>query len=304
MQPPPPGNSPSPPAYGMPPASFPGGSGGMPPFSPVPPAPVARPRSRSFSLAVGGLLGLLALIVIVPAGIMLSIVNGASSVRAQSDATSIRTGYLAATVRTSAATATAATSVNPYLPGQGTLVLNDSLKDGPGNSGWDRYVHIDGGCEFSGGSYIVREPDPRSFFSCTALNTNFSDFTYEAQMTFQTSNFGGLLFRRTAANSSGYYFRVESDGYYDLLLYVDKTAEHSKQLKSGHASLSLMSPISNVLAVVAHGNTIDLYINHQKVDTVTDTTYSSGQVGVAVENVVTQKTDRSLAFSNARVWKL
>jgi hypothetical protein len=58
---------------------------------------------------------------------------------------------------------------------------------------------------------------------------------------------------------------------------------------------------SNLLAVVAVGNTISLYVNNHLLVTVTDNTYSSGQIGVAAaEN--SNATD--VVFSNAKVWKI
>jgi hypothetical protein len=58
---------------------------------------------------------------------------------------------------------------------------------------------------------------------------------------------------------------------------------------------------SNLLAVVAVGNTISLYVNNNFLVKVTDSTYSSGQIGVAAaEN--SNATD--VVFSNAKVWKM
>lgn len=53
---------------------------------------------------------------------------------------------------------------------------------------------------------------------------------------------------------------------------------------------------SNTIAVVANGSTIDLYVNSQKVDSVNDSTFSQGYVGVAAS------TSTEAVFSNAVVW--
>ena len=59
--------------------------------------------------------------------------------------------------------------------------------------------------------------------------------------------------------------------------------------------------VANLLAVVAHGNTIDLYVNHQSLASVTNGSYDAGEVGVAAayETGITE-----VAFSNAEVWTL
>ncbi len=58
---------------------------------------------------------------------------------------------------------------------------------------------------------------------------------------------------------------------------------------------------TNLIAVVAQGTNIALYINHQLLGNVTDSTYSHGPVGLFAV-VYTQPTE--VAFSNAKVWTL
>jgi hypothetical protein len=113
---------------------------------------------------------------------------------------------------------------------------------------------------------------------------------------------GGLIFRADGANSKFYYFRVRRDGSYGLYLYVDTAGTHAQTLANGvtpavHTGLN----IDNLIAVVAQGNTIDLYVNHQLITTVTDGTYGSGQIGLAAA-YSTEATD--VAYSDLKVWTL
>ncbi len=72
-------------------------------------------------------------------------------------------------------------------------------------------------------------------------------------------------------------------------------------LKSGsNNSINKGLGVANVAAVVANGNTIGLYVNHQYVDSATDSTYTQGQIGVCAFGN-TAAFDASIA--NARVWK-
>ena len=57
---------------------------------------------------------------------------------------------------------------------------------------------------------------------------------------------------------------------------------------------------ANTLAVVAQGNTFDLYVNDEKVDSVSDSTYSQGEIGVLAANQAGNGTE--VVFSNAMVW--
>jgi len=58
---------------------------------------------------------------------------------------------------------------------------------------------------------------------------------------------------------------------------------------------------SYLFAVVANYSNIGLYLNQQKIDSVTDGSLSHGQIGVIVGNI----NNSALAvFSHARVWTL
>jgi hypothetical protein len=53
---------------------------------------------------------------------------------------------------------------------------------------------------------------------------------------------------------------------------------------------------SNVIAVVARGKLIELYVNDERVSSVTDGSSSSGQIGLVAE------VGSEVVFSHARVW--
>jgi len=59
--------------------------------------------------------------------------------------------------------------------------------------------------------------------------------------------------------------------------------------------------VPNVLAAVANGSQIGLYVNNALIGNVTDSTYASGQLGL-VAGDMGNTTD--VAFSDAKAWKL
>jgi hypothetical protein len=59
----------------------------------------------------------------------------------------------------------------------------------------------------------------------------------------------------------------------------------------------------NVIAVWANGSTMNLYLNGQLIDSIQDTSYSSGQLGVLVRSQ-SLNTLTEVVFSDARVWTL
>ena len=121
-------------------------------------------------------------------------------------------------------------------------------------------------------------------------------------MTLLRGDQGGLVFRADGVNSKFYYFRIGRDGSYGLYLYTDTLGTHAQTLASGltpavHTGLN----IPNVVAVVAHGSTLDLYVNMQRIASVNNNAYSSGQIGVAAA-YATESTE--VSFSNVKVWTL
>jgi hypothetical protein len=58
---------------------------------------------------------------------------------------------------------------------------------------------------------------------------------------------------------------------------------------------------SNVLAVVANGQHMDLYVNKQHVTSFSDNSYSNGYIGLFADDL-TNTTDA--AFTNLKVWTI
>jgi serine/threonine protein kinase len=189
----------------------------------------------------------------------------------------------------------------PYPPHSGSLALSDALQDNSRGYNWPDGVSVKGGtCQFSQGAYHVFMTQAGSFHSCIAGATGYSNFAYEVRMTIVKGDGGGILFRANGTEHKFYYFSVGRDGSYGLYVYTGGNASHVQALKSDRAAaIHTGLGIPNLLAVVARGNTIDLYVNHERIYSVTDSSYDSGQIGVAAASE-TGITD--VAFSNAQVW--
>src|SRR5947209_1922583 len=57
---------------------------------------------------------------------------------------------------------------------------------------------------------------------------------------------------------------------------------------------------TNLITVVANGNSLVLYVNKQQIASVNDGTYSNGQIGVIAEST---QNPTEVVFTNAEVWK-
>jgi hypothetical protein len=234
----------------------------------------------------------------------------AQTVQAQSRATANAqvTGTVQANANASATAQTAATTQaiatttllqNIYNQAtSGSPLLNEPLSEN-NVSNWDvGGGSLGGSCGFSAGAYHVIEPNKNYYLTCMAENSNFSNFAFQVQVTIIQGDEGGLIFRATGAKF--YSFGINRQGLFSFI--VSKDNNPGKPLVFGpNTAINTSLNHPNLLTVIAHHSAIYLYINKQYVDTIKDTTYSAGQIGVYAADS-THYTD--VAFNNAQVWQL
>jgi len=196
-----------------------------------------------------------------------------------------------------------ATAVSSHYPFSNTMLLDDPLNDNSRGHNWMENTNATGGsCDFTASAYHIGEAQQGYFNTCFAQNMQFKNFTYQVEMSISQGDAGGIVFRADSANTKFYYLRFEQGGYYQLRLYVDGTGLNSRLLTSGLSSgFALNSTVTNLIAAVVRNDTIELYLNQQLLTTITDSTYSQGQIGVTAEDL---NTATEVVFTNAKVWKL
>lgn len=182
-----------------------------------------------------------------------------------------------------------------------TPTLDDPLSDNTGTNKWtDGTASVESACVFTGGGYHVLESQRGFLQPCFAGATDFSNFAYQVQMNITRGSEGAILFRANDAKQQYYLFRIDTKGTYAFELYNNNS--QFRMLSSGHSlAITLGLNQTNQVAVIANQNNFYLYVNQQYVATVTDTTFSSGQIGVAA---LDYSTPTEVEFSNAQVWKL
>jgi hypothetical protein len=181
----------------------------------------------------------------------------------------------------------------------GTLAFSDPLSDTSQNHQWDENSN----CAFTGGAYHVIAPDARYSDYCLANSSKFGNFIFEVQMTIIKGDAGGVVFRVTnTTNNQNYEFDIGQDQSYILYLRTGNAGTDLKTLAQGTSPMIKAGlNQTNVIAVVAMGNTIKLYVNHQLITEVTDNTYSQGQIGMIADP---NNNPTEIVFSNAQVWTL
>lgn len=279
----------------------------QPAFSPPPvistPPPKKSGRGKILVLAI-----IAVVVVLVAAGIIGAVaVNNTNTQHANATATAqTQAQHLTATAAVNANQTATAVAITTTYPFSNNLVLNDPLTDNSKGFKWDEAApsSTQGGCVFQGQSYHVSEPQSGFFNYCIANSTNFANFTYEVEMMVAKGDAGGLIFRANTSgqNPSFYYFRLNQDGTYNFFLYVDSSGTNARTLAHGTATgFNTGLNQTNLISVVAKGGTLSLYVNKQLLDTVTDSTYSSGQIGLAADYL---NGPTEVVYTNAKVWQL
>ena len=189
----------------------------------------------------------------------------------------------------------------PNLPYKGYLVLDDPLQDNSRGYSWYERIDAANGwsCTFTGGAYHAAISQVHQFWYCPDYSSTFSNFAYQVQMAIIKGDHGGISFRNPAGGSL-YYFYIDTKGHYEL--DVNKNHNFIRAISSG-SSPAIKTGYNqfNLIAVVAQGNSFDLYVNLQHLAHASDTTFRLGQVGVIV---IDSGHPTEAVFRNAKVWKL
>ncbi len=201
-------------------------------------------------------------------------------------------------------------SANPYAPKTGTLVLNDPLQDNTRGYQWDESsssptnnANDTSACAFTGGVYHLSETQKGGLVCNPESPAIFlRDSAFEVKVTITQGDDAGVVIREDQSKLSGYIFFIDSQGNYTLETTDSAVTANNKTLRSGkNAAIKQGLKQTNLVAVVANGDTIDSYVNDTLVTSVQDATFSNGQVGLYAAGL---KTAYDVAASNARLWSI
>lgn len=195
-------------------------------------------------------------------------------------------------------------TANPYPPYRGSLVLTDPLRDNSRGYSWDAgNLDNQGICHFEENAYHVVQ-NAIVLGGITACNPQAlppqSDFAIQVQVVITQGDAGGIAFR--GKDLDFYLFAVAPDGSYHFDVVKANELQLPHVMRQGtNAAIHKGHGRTNLLAVVAVGNTFRLYVNKNLVGTVTDSTFQSGQIGLAAEE---SSNTTEVVFRDAMVWKL
>jgi len=192
---------------------------------------------------------------------------------------------------------------DPYPPYKGQLVLNDTLHAQNSNENWQEGLNDQqASCVFAQQGYVAFQPLAGHFHACVAQKTDYTNFAYEVVMTIEQGEFGGIVFRSEDSIDDHFYlFRIHTDGSYWLYRFIDRNIDHAILLQhSSTQAFHTGSGKSNLIAVVAQGSSLTLYVNRQQVCELQDAGYTHGQIGVLAGSL--QQAPSQALYEQAKVW--
>lgn len=289
--------SPTPPSYAPP-----GASGTFanyaPPVVPVAPQQGQTGRQGPFKGRPLVLIGLavLALVIVVASIGIFFVVHNNQVATDHTNATSTAVSNTHATA-TGIANVTATAVTNPYAPHMGTLALFDPLTDNSKGNGW---IEQSGSCQFTGGAYHVSEAKQNIIHLCRATAPTFSNLVYQTEMTIVNGDCGGMIFRADFTNGNFYIFEVCRNGTYN---FYSINSGKLQALINAHSSAAIKAGTNqtNLLAVVANASSMMLYVNNQSIDSVTNSSFSQGQIALIADD---NSNSTEVLYNNVKVWKL
>lgn len=205
---------------------------------------------------------------------------------------------------TAAANATVtANNPDPYSPPDWSLAFVQPLT-GSGYHYWTEYTpNPTDRCRYINGAYHVIISQNSGFFGCySAINS--PDFAFEVQMKIITGDCGGIIFRGNNLNQQQFsLFTVCQNGSYDLYSYTSNNPVQTL-ISSSSSAINAGLNQTNTVAIVANGSSLDLYVNHQKINHIDNSTTDcmpNGicQIGLAV---ISYNSGTEVAYSSARAW--
>jgi hypothetical protein len=232
--------------------------------------------------------------------------NGIGTVNAnatnQTHATATATAVAATATAQASAMATAqqiASSPNPYSP-PGTQALVDPLSQ-PGAWQEQSDTQWGGQCQFVDGAFQISQNFPNKFYECDTSSI-YKNFVIQVNMAITQGDCGGITLRASTDSSKFYKFEACTDGTYYFYRYASRSGSDTKTLNTNYTSPAIgMGVQTDIIAVVANGSTFDLYVNNQKIDSISDSSYSMGSLGL-VAHARDQNT--TVTYQNAIIWAL
>lgn len=173
---------------------------------------------------------------------------------------------------------------------------------------WDTESYSDGShCSFQDQSYVASVLNNGDGYYCLSGALNYGDAAIQMDVTLTDGMLGGLAFRGQYINNATdfYFFYVTTDGQFGLDLYrgsANSPTDTITLIDMNPNDAVLGAGERNQLMVIMKGPKLMLFANGTFLAQISDNTYTSGLVGIQVENN-SSTSPNTASFTNLVVYK-
>lgn len=162
-------------------------------------------------------------------------------------------------------------------------ILNPMPRDdfSSDSSGWGTGTDSSSSVEYANGGLQMIVYTPFFVTWSTQSIDSFENVHIEASVKNDSSDpeaLFGIVCNEQGSTQSFYYVGVSADGYYAFI--KSAVAQDDVFLKEGTSDLISASSGSMRLGLDCGGGSLTLYVNGQQIDSVSDSTYTSGLIGL------------------------
>ena len=162
-------------------------------------------------------------------------------------------------------------------------LLNPLPKDdfSSDTSGWGTGTDSDKSVEYANGGLHMTVYTPTYVTWSTPGITSYENIHIEASVTNASADpkaLFGIVCNEQGSTTAFYYVGVSSEGYYAFI--KSSVAEKDVYLKEGTSDVISAASSKSMRLGLDCGDMLALYVNGKKIDTVSDSTYTSGAVGL------------------------
>ena len=175
------------------------------------------------------------------------------------------------------------------------VVLADDFDDP--ESGFSQSSDEKSRLYYEDGQYVIGAI-PQDWAAWSARSGDVSDFVMEVAVTAEAEvGLAGVIFRKQAG-AQFYVFAIRPDGQYSLMRHAEAVSAIVDWRDSAHIETGTET---NRLRVVCVGPAITLYVNGRYLDSVQDTTFANGEIGL-IAGTWEGETHALFKFDNLRVY--
>lgn len=204
-----------------------------------------------------------------------------------------------------------ATPSSLYPPVGWVLKADSPLNADTTGMQWDNSLTLspsNGLCGFKGGVYVAQSDQP----NWCSSNTNLTTFALEVRMAIVRGQEGGILLYLNSSRQTYYFFHITTNGYCIVARSDGLDKVTPPYAIDCHSALKTGQNQPNVIAVLASGGNINLYVNRHGVMVIPNNvmntpfgpSYQQGAVAFTVNSYTNgEQVPTEIHYSNLKLWQ-